>query len=70
MIDHDLTHLLKIVSAKRAMGAVRGNPILPRSYWKRRVEALAQTDGLLEYQMTAINKLRSILADLDERFPE
>lgn len=44
--------------------------MLPRGYWKARLEAVAVMTDLTDNHRRTISRLRHLLGELDTRFPE
>ncbi|MDR5806331.1 hypothetical protein [Caballeronia sp. LZ001] len=57
MIDADLGHLLRAV----ALEIVARNPMLPLTYWRRRVTRILETRHLLPAQMAVASKLKVLI---------
>jgi hypothetical protein len=60
LIDQDIAHIARVM--RPALHGDLGGPILPASYWRRRLHKLLDSDHLTKAQLCAID---SLLLQLD-----
>jgi hypothetical protein len=63
LIDHDIAHIVRVM--RPSLCADHGDPILPASYWRRRLYFLLDSGHLTKPQFCVVDDLLRQLDHLD-----